>query len=155
MVQNYLKYLKNYYIRSKFISMERIFHTNIGFTEYLYITLTSGCLFASLWIKQICGIIIFAILLIKVVEKLLHTEYVITDEGDLIVNNGRFTDKKVIPLQTITRIERRHSVKIFGKCLVNYLVIHHGYCKQISVKPIKEDEFVAKIDKFINDKENK
>lgn len=86
--------------------MIRTFHAKID------PVLLVGCLLPStvlavffFWIKQPIPALVFMILMILIVERLIHTSYVLTDDGLLWINKGRFTRKKSVRIADIDKVE--------------------------------------------------
>ena len=127
--------------------MDRIFHARITFGQYLFLLLVTGMTFWSLWEKQIWLAIVFAALLIVSIEKLIHTTYTLTADGNLVLYYGRFMKGKTIPLTKITAVERAHSMNLFGFKLMRCVLVHYAN-KTEAIMPVKEEEFITKVTKF-------
>lgn len=97
----------------------------------------------AFWIKNAVVGLIMAFLLIVLVERTLHSEYIISD-GKLIINNGKLARAKTINIQEIHDCKPMTSV--FG--LVRYLLLTYGASdRMISVQPQNEAAFIMTLQK--------
>lgn len=97
----------------------------------------------AFWIKNAVVGLIMAFLLIVLVERTLHSEYIISD-GNLIINNGKLARAKTINIQEIHDCKPMTSV--FG--LVRYLLLTYGASdRMISVQPQNEAAFITTLQK--------
>jgi len=97
----------------------------------------------AFWIKNAVVGLIMAFLLIVLVERTLHSEYIISD-GKLIINNGKLARAKTINIQEIHDCKPMTSV--FG--LVRYLFLTYGASdRMISVQPQNEAAFITTLQK--------
>lgn len=97
----------------------------------------------AFWIKNAVVGLIMAFLLIVLVERTLHSEYIISD-GKLIINNGKLAHAKTINIQEIHDCKPMTSV--FG--LVRYLLLTYGASDcMISVQPQNEAAFITTLQK--------
>lgn len=97
----------------------------------------------AFWIKNAVVGLIMAFLLIVLVERTLHSEYIISD-GKLIINNGKLARAKTINIQEIHDCKPMTSV--FG--LVRYLLLTYGASDcMISVQPQNEAAFITTLQK--------
>ncbi|MBR6980058.1 MAG: hypothetical protein IKH88_09525 [Prevotella sp.] len=76
-----------------------------------------------------------------IVERLIHTTYVFTDDDRLVVSHGRFSRPVAIPLADVTRTEKKRSC--FG--LVRYVLVEYGTCRMVSVMTENDDAFVKEM----------
>lgn len=129
--------------------MNRIFHIKTNFYVYIYIIVLAILVFAMLWHKKPLIALPLAVMLIIIIDKTIKGTYTITTNGNLIVYQGTFRSKIILPLQSVTKIER---IRKYG---ISVVVLHYDYCKHIGLTPLKEDEFIRMIEKFNkdNDKE--
>ena len=97
----------------------------------------------AFWIKNAVVGLVMAFLLIVLVERTLHSEYIISD-GKLIINNGKLARAKTINIQEIHDCKPMTSV--FG--LVRYLLLTYGASdRMISVQPQNEAAFIMTLQK--------
>lgn len=100
----------------------------------------------ALWEKHILLAIIVVAILIVGIEKLIHTTYTITSDGQLMLYYGRFMSARSIPLQEVTKVERIYQMRLFGMGIMRCVLVHHGD-KTEALMPVKEDEFIEVINK--------
>ena len=126
--------------------MNRIFHARITIGQYLFLLLVAGVAFWALWDKQIVIALVMAGLLIVGIEKLIHTTYTITADGNLVLYYGRFMRGKVIAMDSVSGVEKASSMNVFGFRLMRCVLVHHEG-KTEALMPVKEDEFIEAINK--------
>lgn len=125
--------------------MDKIFHARIHFSMYLFLVLLTAGTYLSFWHHMGVCAAITLVLLVVVVERIIHTTYTLTGDGRLIVSYGRFSRPRVIPLESLRRIERCRRMRIAGKSLYSYLLLVYGEEKHVAVMPVKEEEFIAEV----------
>lgn len=126
--------------------MNRIFHARIAIGQYLFLFLVAGMTVWALWDKHIVLALIMAAILIVGIEKLIHTTYTVTSDGNLVLYFGRFMSGKTIPLQEVTGVESVCQIRLFGVGLMRCVLVHHGN-KTEALMPVKEEEFIEVINK--------
>ena len=126
--------------------MNRIFHARIAIGQYLFLLLVTGVAIWALWDKHIVLAVLMVILLVMGIEKLIHTTYTLTSDGNLVLYYGRFMKGKTISLQEITEVERVCQMRLFGVGLMRCVLVHHGG-KTEALMPVKEKEFIDEINK--------
>lgn len=126
--------------------MNRIFHARIAIGQYLFLLLVTGVAIWALWDKQIVLAVLMVILLVLGIEKLIHTTYTLTSDGNLVLYYGRFMKGKTISLQEITEVEPVCQMRLFGVGLMRCVLVHHGN-KTEALMPVKEKEFIDEINK--------
>lgn len=130
----------------KFLLMNRIFHARVTWYMLLLLILLSGLTFCSLWNKEVLIGGCTLILTIIVIERIIHTAYTVTTDGFLMIDNGRFSQKMQIPLNSIQRIEKCRSVNFGRFHLLEYLLVHYGEGQTISIVPVKADDLIKHIE---------
>ena len=126
--------------------MNRIFHARIAIGQYLFLFLVAGMTVWALWDKHIVLALIMAAILIVGIEKLIHTTYTLTSDGNLVLYYGRFMAGKTISLQEVTGVESVCQIRLFGVGLMRCVLVHHGN-KTEALMPVKEEEFIEVINK--------
>ena len=126
--------------------MNRIFHARIAIGQYLFLFLVAGMTVWALWDKHIVLALIMAAILIVGIEKLIHTTYTLTSDGNLVLYYGRFMKGKTISLQEVTGVESVCQIRLFGVGLMRCVLVHHGN-KTEALMPVKEEEFIEVINK--------
>ena len=105
-------------------------------------------LFRSFWYPSgnnaLVGIMI-VILVVVVVEREIHTSYVLTDSTLRIVR-GRFSPPVEVPLGDVVKVE-----KICGRLLLaTYVLVEYGAGRRVSVRPENADDFVRVLNERIS-----
>ena len=127
--------------------MNRIFHARIVWYQYFLLVVLTVNAVGALWCKIILPAVLFMLLLIVVIEQIIHTQYIVTTDGILEVDRGRFIRKKVIPISQITSIKKCNSMKFGRFSVTNYVLIEYGKGEFASTMPVKEREFIELIEK--------
>ncbi|MDO4161347.1 MAG: hypothetical protein Q4D41_12925, partial [Prevotellaceae bacterium] len=72
--------------------MNRTFHYRISWINYLTILIVASATVFFLWNRSAVNVAIGFVLMmvaVKMVERIIHTEYVFTDDGMLVIDKGR------------------------------------------------------------------
>lgn len=127
--------------------MDRVFQSKTDFGSYLLLAFALTATVWSMWNKT--GLIFgpCIVLVALIVERIIHTQYVITESGKLIIQRGRLAKEKSIVLQSIARIDQVCRFRIGGKPFGQYLIIVLGSGEQVAVRPKNETAFVEFITK--------
>ena len=80
---------------------------------------------------------------VVMIERAVHSSYMLKEEGTLEVNKGRFSKPLRIPLAEIIRIDVRKAP--FG--LTRYVLVEHGRHRLTSLQPERPEEFVKEVKK--------
>ena len=65
--------------------MDRVFHARVGAARYLALLMFTFMLVYCLWVKYILIAVLWGILLLHFIEKIIHTTYTLTTDGQLII----------------------------------------------------------------------
>lgn len=130
--------------------MNRVFHARIVWYQYVYLVLLAGIAFYSLWTKHILVAAAMMVFLIVLIEKIIHTTYTVTNDGLLLIYNGRFTRSVTIKITDINDIEKRNSMKFGNFHATEYLLVCYNGNKYVSLMPVKEKEFLELFSKLLN-----
>lgn len=134
--------------------MYRQFQAKIPFGNYVLLAALLSVAIYLIWQttavpRQICGIIIAAVLffMVLIVERMIHTTYTLTGDNKLIIHTGRLNKDSVISIDEIERIDRINRLRIAGKSMQTSIVIvlHDG--KEVFVNPKNEEDFIKCIAK--------
>lgn len=128
--------------------MNRIFHARIAWYQYFLLVMLGFNAFVALWCMYILLAAILMLLLVVVIEQVIHTTYTITPDGDLILYLGRFMPKKTIPIREISSVKKFRSMKFGQFSVTSYVLIEYGDGKYASALPVKEEEFIALLEKM-------
>ena len=122
--------------------MDRVFHARIAVVQYLALILFSSMLFYCFWMKYIGLVLLWAILLLRFIEKIIHTTYTLTADGRLLVYPGRFARSRERQLADVVSVEQRSSMQIAGRALTRYVLVSYKDGSYDALQPVNEDEFV-------------
>ncbi len=121
--------------------MIRTFHSKVD-RKTLCFCLLPGTVLAVyfFWIKQPLPALCAMVFLVFVVERLIHTSYVFTDDGHLLVCRGRFAKVRRLRLDDISRAE---VVRAGGLSFLRHkdtvaLTLRDGTTKLITPSPAEE-----------------
>lgn len=137
---------ENTYLYRKKETMDRVFHARIATAQYLALLLFAFVLVYCLWVKYIGIALLWAILLLRFIEKVIHTTYTVTTDGRLLLDYGRFSRGREIPLSDITGVERMSSMRVGRFCAVRYVLVRYGQGKTVSLLPQNEESFVRTLE---------
>lgn len=130
----------------------RTFHSKVGWWYWGIIALFSIGLFWTFWVHLLPLTLVFAIVLILCIDVLIHTQYIITEEGRLCIEGGRFLKKKCsIEVSQILRIERSGSWESSPALSVQRLKLIYRKGKMnayILLSPQNEEAFVRALLKW-------
>lgn len=73
-------------------------------------TVLAVCFF---WMKMPLPALFFLLLMVLMVERLIHTEYVMDDDGRLTLCKGRFSRRQMIAIADIERVEIHRAPAFF------------------------------------------
>lgn len=124
--------------------MNRIFHARIAAIHYLALLLFASLAVYGFLERSVVFAFPAMLLLVLMVERLIHTTYTVTQQGTLLVDRGRFSRTRTIPIADITRVERRTTC--FS--LMHYVVVEWGAGRYETLLPVKEEEFVKLLGKL-------
>lgn len=117
--------------------MLRTFHHRFTLGGKCGIALCAGLALYLFWVKAVLLALLASLGLVLIVERTLHSEYVI-DEDSLIIRRGRFSREVVIPLDDILTCEKMKSN--FG--LTTFLLVTTADNKLYMVQPDNESAFL-------------
>lgn len=86
--------------------MNRIFHARIHFAMYMLVILLTMCVGWAFWNKALLTGTAALLLLVITVERIIHTVYVLTADGRLVIDRGRFARRRTLWLADIKRVEK-------------------------------------------------
>ncbi|WP_262280207.1 PH domain-containing protein [Hallella absiana] len=117
--------------------MDRTFQHRFTLGAKSGIIILSLLAFYLFWTKGILAALIVVAALVAVIERVLHSCYILRGH-DLIIHRGRFLHDIRVPLSDIRAI--RPMTTTWG--LVHYLLIEYGSGKLTSAEPNDEDSFL-------------
>ena len=125
--------------------MNRTFHSRVGAGYWLLMAATAFLVFDFFWFHELLLTLLLAIVMIFEIEMLIHTQYVVTAEGNLQIETGRFVRKATIPLEKIMLIQHVKSWGIAPALSPVRLKISYQTEKgkaSVLVSPKGEDDFI-------------
>lgn len=126
--------------------MDRTFQHRFTLGAKSGIIILSLLAFYLFWRKGILAALIVVVALVAVIERVLHSCYIVRDH-DMIIHRGRFLRDIRVPLSSIRAI--RPMTTTWG--LVHYLLIEYVDGKLTSAVPHDEDSFLRCLRKCIHD----
>lgn len=130
--------------------VNRIFHTYIKWYQYILLVILTLLTLFLLWHKIILIGVLTILLLIITIERIIHTTYTLTTAGKLIIYQGRFSKKTIIPIYSILSVKKCHSMNLGKFHILNYLLIQYENNKYIALTPIKEGEFIKLLNYYLD-----
>ena len=130
--------------------MNKVFRIRIVWYHYIYFVLLLGLVIIFFVDKSFIPGALFTLWVIYMVEKVLHTTYTITHERTLIISQGRFIKKKIIPIDEIESIDEFYKLKLAGISVTEFILIKHRN-KYYSLLPAKEKK--AELFQLLTNKE--
>lgn len=122
--------------------MTRTFHAKLDKKTLLFCLLPSTIMAVYFfWIKWPLPAFVFMVFMVIIVERLIHTVYVVTDDGRLIISKGRFSRSVVINLSDIKSVEpvKTSAIFPFRRNDVVGITLKDGAIRLVS--PFPADEF--------------
>lgn len=124
--------------------MNRTFHYCVSLLNYVAIVVVAAAALCMFWHRSAAGAVAGLALMMAVVlmvERIVHTAYVFTADGMLIISKGRFSRRVAIRITDIVSVERVRA----GVLGVRYVLIRYGAGREVSVQPAGEEAFVGEI----------
>ena len=78
---------------------------------------------------------------VAAIERVIHTSYTFTDNGQLLISRGRFARQRVIPVNEIIKAEERQS----PLRTTRYILIEYGNHRLTSAQPDNPTDFLSEI----------
>jgi len=121
--------------------MNRIYRARIVWYHYLYIILLLAMLVAIFMDGNFIFGGLYILFLVYVIDKIIYTVYTVTPDHILIISKGRFSTKKVIPIDEITLIDEMFMLKIAGIAVTKFILIKHDN-RYYSLLPDRQTELL-------------
>lgn len=100
----------------------------------LTVILMAGLGFFLFWQRNgwaaLLGMAVFAVCAVEV-DRLVHSEYVVTDDGHLMVRHGRLARGKVIPITDIVEVKEEKMRWGMG----HYVLVRYGANRYVTMQP--------------------
>lgn len=134
--------------------MTRTFHAKLN-KKTLFLCLLPSTIMAIyfFWIKWALIALFFIIFMVIIVERLIHTAYIVTSDGKLIISKGRFSQDRIIRFSQIKTVEqvKKSPINPFANQDVVCITLKNDSIKLIT--PFPANEFCNYINKKLNEKE--
>lgn len=121
--------------------MNRTFHSKIKWHQVFYLILLTILCIYLIWVKQAIFATIVALLLVVIIEKIIHTAYVLTADDRLIIKKGRFSRPQIIPLDDIVDVEIKKTSRVGGHAVLEYILLTVKDNKFVGLTPANPKDF--------------
>ena len=132
--------------------MNRTFQARVGGFYWGVIAVSSALLFYLFWMHYTIAMLIMACVVIFEIEKLIHTQYVVTKDGILLIEGGRFVPKSAVPVGDIISVSHIRSFSFWNASLsLSKLEIRCnaiGKKSVLRVSPKNEADFIKCLQKY-------
>jgi len=129
--------------------MDKIYHQRFTLAAKSFITIITLFAVYLFWFKSIAHVVVgvmVVLMLVAVIESVIHTTYKITSDDNLVIDRGRFSQKKTVPISDIVKMSRRET----KFKLSHYILIEYGADKCVSLQPEDEEALMDEIKKRLN-----
>lgn len=126
------------------VSVNRSFHYRASWLNYSCIVIVAGAAMFSFWHRSAVNAIVGFLLMgvaVLMIERIIHTVYVLTSDGRLVISRGRFSRELSVPVNEIIRMR----VVRPGLLGVRYVLIEYGAGHETAVQPVNEDAFMREV----------
>lgn len=127
-----------------FIDMNRTFHYRVSFVNYLAIFTVAAAALFFFWNRSTVGTLVaflLAMAVILMVERIIHTVYVFTSDGLIVIDKGRFSRSLSVPVSDIINVRTVRQPLL----PVRFVIIEYGAGHVVTVQPVNEEAFVDEI----------
>lgn len=124
--------------------MKRTFQHRVTYLGVALVLLLAAVALFFFWQRTSSAAVVAMLVLcadVFIVERIIHTTYVFTDDDRLVVSHGRFSRPVVIPLADVTGTAMKRSC--FG--LVRYVLVEYGASRIVSVMTENDEAFVKEM----------
>lgn len=131
--------------------MNRTFHHKLSIQAVATVVLLAVC---ALWCFLVrTGLSPFAGLACMMlgaiaVDRMIHTEYVITDSDQLVISRGRLCKPTAIEIGDIVAVRHVRGMLFVAP----HVIVEYGAGRITSVQPAEPDAFIKEIKKRLNSK---
>ena len=137
--------------------MDRTFHSKVDWWYWLLMAVTAFLLFDFFWFHYIIATLLVAAVMIFEIEMLIHTRYIVTGSGKLLIETGRFVADKTILLNTIVGMCKVNSFSIAPALSVHRVEITYRVGdkhEKVFVSPQNAEDFIRWVQKKMKSGEN-
>ncbi len=122
----------------------RTFQHKVTYIALLTVIMVAATAFAFLWNRSTANIIAglaLSAIVVLMIERVIHSRYTLTSNGQLVIYKGRFARQQAIPINEITHI-KQVKTKLF--CL-SYVLLEYSAGKLTSVQPDNPNAFIKEL----------
>lgn len=133
--------------------MNRTFHSEVGWWYGLIMVITAFLLFDFFWFHYTVLMILIAVAMVFEIEMLIHTCYIITADGRLRIESGRFVPNIEIEVSSIVSMKRVKSFSIAPALSAERIEIVYrkgGKERTVQISPRRAEDFKAWMQKKMN-----
>lgn len=133
--------------------MYRTFHSKVGWWYWLLMGVTAFLLLDFFWFHHTVLMILTAVAMVFEIEMLIHTCYILTEDGRLRIESGRFVPDTEIEIRSITGMRRVKSYSLAPALSVERIEIAYrkdGKENAVQVSPRHAGDFMAWVQKKMN-----
>ena len=124
--------------------MNRTFPSKVDGWYWLLMGITAFLLFDFFWFHYTVLMILIAVAMVFEIEMLIHTRYVITADGKLKIESGRFVPDTEIDLKEVAGMKRVRSFSLAPALSAERIEIAYrkeGKERSVQVSPRRAEEF--------------
>lgn len=130
--------------------MNRTFHSKVDWWYWLLMTVTAFLLFDFFWFHYTLLTILVSVIMIFEIEMLIHTCYIVTADGRLKIETGRFIPNTTIELSSIVAIHETRGYVVAPALSVSRVEIIYrmgNKNQKVQISPKNSSEFIRWIQK--------
>lgn len=130
--------------------MNRTFHSKVGWWYWLLMGMTAFLLFDFFWFHYTLLTLLLAVVMIFEIEMLIHTCYIVTADGKLKIETGRFVPNTTIELDSIVAIHETRGYVVAPALSVSRVEIIYrmgNKNQRVQISPKNPSEFIRWIQK--------
>ena len=124
--------------------MDRLFHQRFTLASKCGITILTLLAGYLLWMRSAANALlgfVVVIILVVIIERVIHTVYIFTSAGNLVIDHGRFARKITIPVNEIIK----STVVNTPMRLSHYILLEYGAEHFVLVQPENYEAFVEEL----------
>jgi|WetSurMetagenome_2_1015567.scaffolds.fasta_scaffold07759_3 hypothetical protein len=124
--------------------MDRLFHQRFTLASKCGITILTLLAGYLLWMRSAANALlgfVVVIILVVIIERVIHTVYIFTSAGNLVIDHGRFARKITIPVNEIIK----STVVNTPMGLSHYILLEYGAEHFVSVQPENNEAFIEEL----------
>lgn len=114
--------------------MNRTFHSKVRIDQIIYLILLTALCFFLIWEQQAILSTIIGLLMVVLIERIIHTEFILSDSV-ITINKGRFTKSKSIEYNDIVDVEIKTTTKFGSRYLMKYILLTLKDKKYVGITP--------------------